>query len=860
MKIFGYKTILDRENRVSRLPVSTWSELVNKFFKLPVELNLTRHEFDAMSKQQRGKAKQAPYICPAIWPEDKYRRSYEGVCGVSFIALDLDDPQQASRIVNNVDSVINLLHPYNFVIHHTASSREDAPKIHLFVQAGDIHPSPDNYAVAAATVAQMVGLDPSKVNSESKVMVQAMFQPVRFRGDSAKDHPLIAFRDDGRAFSQADLEELAEDDTLDKANSPRVSHDDDNLDYLVAPVDGVKPEDIRDALNHLNPDLVYHRWIEIAAAIKHQAQWFDDPDEGFEVFDEWSSKGDKYESRESALKKWENFKPNPHNKKPITIRTLFEYCKKEGWAGSSTQTSCYEATLRWIVNCQDPIILMDQGPIRIVGTPLLNVFQTESLAEAFSRRAEELGQRIKLSTIKDAIKKARSKRAVESLNAENKIPEWLRDIVHVGDINKFLDRRNRKFYTPDVFNMHFSKYLLPTEDDLIRAGYTPTPANLSKPLIKPQDYAINVARIPTVYTTVYKPNDNEVIINNFENWDAVNIYEPTYPTGSELGYDEAKGCWDLMTGSIMHPYERRVLTDYIAHIVQTGEKILWSVFIWGLPGIGKTTLFDFAAAALGPRNSKTVAASSLLKEFDDNLIGAQLVAIEELMLPERSRAHAMEKLKPFITNTEVEVEGKGVGRRPQYSPTCYMAFSNDRAALRIDDSDRRWFLIETKQRTREQVLRLDHFDRVRECIDSNADGIRYFFENWEISPDFNPRKGAPGTSFKTQMVETSKNAVEHLIDEIMESSEGLGLDEDIVVSNILLDKIRERSSDIRGYDITPQWLSRILLNRGYDHVKRMMVNGERYTIWRGPKAEMFSDTDIVEISRQIIEGYNVELP
>jgi putative DNA primase/helicase len=82
---------------------------------------------------------------------------------------------------------------------------------------------------------------------------------------------------------------------------------------------------VRSALSVIPAD-GYDNWVRIAMAIKSEYG-----DSGFELFDEWSSKGEKY-TEKSARVKWRNISGNGGT----TIGTLFHEAKNNGWSESTS--------------------------------------------------------------------------------------------------------------------------------------------------------------------------------------------------------------------------------------------------------------------------------------------------------------------------------------------------------------------------------------------------------------------------------------------------------------------------------------------------------------------------------------------
>ncbi len=85
------------------------------------------------------------------------------------------------------------------------------------------------------------------------------------------------------------------------------------------------PAEIRECLDHIDPDCGYDDWRNIGMALHHE---FAGSDIGLELFDKWSSKGSKYEGQGSLDKKWQSF--SNYNGTPVTIGTLIKMATEGG--------------------------------------------------------------------------------------------------------------------------------------------------------------------------------------------------------------------------------------------------------------------------------------------------------------------------------------------------------------------------------------------------------------------------------------------------------------------------------------------------------------------------------------------------
>lgn len=78
-------------------------------------------------------------------------------------------------------------------------------------------------------------------------------------------------------------------------------------------------------LRRLNPDIEYELWLSVCAAVFNESTASED---GYELFDRWSSGGDKYKGRRDTRAKWKSLRLDHQN--PSTMGTLWWLLTKEG--------------------------------------------------------------------------------------------------------------------------------------------------------------------------------------------------------------------------------------------------------------------------------------------------------------------------------------------------------------------------------------------------------------------------------------------------------------------------------------------------------------------------------------------------
>jgi hypothetical protein len=85
-------------------------------------------------------------------------------------------------------------------------------------------------------------------------------------------------------------------------------------------------EQMQELLEWLNPDMGRHQWIRVGMALHHETQG---DDTGFELWNEWSSVGGKYQSGEDLRTQWDSFgRPRP-GRRQVTMASVRKMANEE---------------------------------------------------------------------------------------------------------------------------------------------------------------------------------------------------------------------------------------------------------------------------------------------------------------------------------------------------------------------------------------------------------------------------------------------------------------------------------------------------------------------------------------------------
>ncbi|MBT9467204.1 AAA family ATPase [Hydrogenophaga sp.] len=86
---------------------------------------------------------------------------------------------------------------------------------------------------------------------------------------------------------------------------------------------GLTPEQLREALDVLDPSMGHDPWLKVGMALHHETSG-----EGFELWDEWSSRGHQYPGRDALMPRWDSF--GRGGQRPTTAHLLVRMANDQG--------------------------------------------------------------------------------------------------------------------------------------------------------------------------------------------------------------------------------------------------------------------------------------------------------------------------------------------------------------------------------------------------------------------------------------------------------------------------------------------------------------------------------------------------
>lgn len=114
-------------------------------------------------------------------------------------------------------------------------------------------------------------------------------------------------------------------------------------------------EEIRQALDHINPDCSREEWINVGMALHWAGTQTDQLDQALALWNEWSIPSAKYPGERGILTQWNSFRPDKSG--AITLGTLFHLARHYGWQRALPDVSNLFSKVEFPVT--DPMDVLD---------------------------------------------------------------------------------------------------------------------------------------------------------------------------------------------------------------------------------------------------------------------------------------------------------------------------------------------------------------------------------------------------------------------------------------------------------------------------------------------------------------------
>jgi hypothetical protein len=442
-------------------------------------------------------------------------------------------------------------------------------------------------------------------------------------------------------------------------------------------------------LSFISPGVKREPWMAVCRGLKHQFR--DDPETGFELFNEWSA-GDgeeaKYLGEEETRKTWDSYKSAPEGGvRPTTLRAVRWMAQEAGWEALPDAEEAVERLTEAIQAASSLTALTTTLLEGIAREKAFGDVERALLISSVQVRLRALGHRIPLPTLKQEVNRIRQEAAAEASEGEP-LQLWLTPWAYVTNMHRMYRISDpNEAVKLDAFDVE-------TRNACRDAG--------NDPEARPSDIMALSRSFPKAAKQDYNPAKPDEGFYEENGLLVMNTYRDSRPAMDPERAEEA-GKILLEHTARNFPDERnqQLLLSSLAFMVRCpGQKIRWAPFIQGVHGCGKTFYAGLMMAVLGQTNTIFVNSGMLHSDFNDWAYGNQLVIFDEI-LTGSDQKQVMNKVKPFITEDITAINRKGLPAVNAPNRSNCIFLSNFDEGIRIDPGERRYFVLKSAFQTEE---------------------------------------------------------------------------------------------------------------------------------------------------------------
>jgi hypothetical protein len=277
---------------------------------------------------------------------------------------------------------------------------------------------------------------------------------------------------------------------------------------------------------------------------------------------------------------------------------------------------------------------------------------------------------------------------------------------------------------------------------------------------------------PKAHETCFRPECPPGVIIPEEGRTLVNTYVP-------ITTPRTAGDASRFTGHVVRllpdARDAQILLAYMAAVVQyPGRKFFWAPVIQGVQGNGKTLLITVLSQCVGKRYTHLPNPEDIHNKFNAWILRKLFIGIEEVYVADRQEMISV--LKILIGNERVDIQGKGSNQETGDNRANFMAATNHKDAIRLQDDDRRFSVFFTAQQERSDLVRDgmsgNYFPELYDWLRAGGYAIvNDYLRSYQIPDELNPATHchrAPVTSSTPEALTVSRGRIEQ---EIMEAIE-----------------------------------------------------------------------------------------
>ena len=742
----------------------------------------------------------------------------------SMLTLDID---KYTGTIDDLEFDLDLLGLGAFVAYSTYSHTDNAPRVRLVLPLSRDVSSVEYRAISEAFCAAH---DAFMFDECSHKPNQFMFLPscpvdgarwsLSGEGAAVDVDTFLSVGGGASVFDNVTVDDDSSDDDEDFTRDLPLNMSDDEVQGLLFAYEA--------------QGLEYDAWLKVGQALHHQYQG---TDKGLDLWVSWSSLSDKHDAKKMR-KKYNSF--GTWNGARFTMASIAWHVKQQGGVVASVfdtlrSEAATIAGYSEFVEFKKRIVSMNS-----------TVLSDDMRAILANDVAGVKGLGLSKSEVKKAFSFAVAK--VEQSSDVAAPPDWLADWLYVEKLCEFANTRLNYSIKREAFNAKYNRM-----DEVKQAEMLAS------------EFALTACDLVTVVDKMYWPSaaitfehDNKLMLNSYVD----SGYKPVPIT------EKNKHAIELFLAHIKNTLsdekEQTILLDWLAYVVQNaGKRINWAILLQGAQGTGKSYFAKVLEWVLGS-NAKSLDPSALGERFTGWAHGAVVNIVEEIRIKGDDKWRIMDRLKPFITNSMIQIEEKGRDHRTVPNFTNYLLLTNYKDALPITNDDRRFCVMYGRIQNESELFDYfggrdeagEYFENLFRESELHAGAIKTFILNHTISEDFKPSGRAPDTVSRRLMIQASVSPEQSLVEDLINKHE-CG-----VVNGRILDVTWFKSLCEGEGDVLPQsrTLAHILNDIGYQQItgRRIKIKKTRENHYIWFKAKKGVDEESVKNEVQDFFGNDLD--
>jgi hypothetical protein len=328
----------------------------------------------------------------------------------------------------------------------------------------------------------------------------------------------------------------------------------------------------------------------------------------------------------------------------------------------------------------------------------------------------------------------------------------------------------------------------------------------------------------TQYGLTYNPSTTARVVTSSAGLSQINTYQPSPIQPVEGNFQPFL---DFMEYLIPSDHDRHEVLRWIATLVEkTGTRMAYGLLMMSeKQGTGKTTLGESILAELVGQHNTSFPSERAIADSDFNgwAVNKRLIVVNEIYHGHSWKAY--NTLKSYVTDRHIEANIKFMATYTLPNWTHYYLSSNSKAALKIDNDDRRWLV----PKLTEEVWPAERFQELYHWLQSGGLAhIAYWaatFERRKEGKYVKAGETAPSTDDKIRLIIESRGEEMCLLQDFAVAMSEL--DRPCAVSLINLKQwTAEMTRGERSFS-TPDSIGRVLVKEGLRLSQPVRIGGRR---------------------------------